>query len=139
MTRMKTLAFGFVSLLLCVACTTDAQAQWQPRGSIQGIPVWRDTMTGLDWTVTLGQVPSADWGKQARKRVAPLGFRLPSFEELQTMYNLHNGGGVLQIRTGPYDWYETSDPNILGCAWINGFQTPKMRQGIGNNYVIGVR
>lgn len=132
------LAFAVMTAFLSVEATA-ARADWVDGGSVNGVQTYHDTATNLTWTVTLGQVPSADWGNQARQRVQAMGFRLPTFEQLQVMYNHHGGGAVLGIRNGLCDYYETADPNILGNAHGNGFRTRLPRKGIGYNWYIGVR
>jgi TPR repeat protein len=108
---------------------------WTEMGRINGVQVYRDNRAKKEWTVTLGQVRSADWGSSARGKVAALGFRLPSFSELQQMES--NGGKrYLNISNG---YYETSDSNVLGNPALSGFRTPQQRKGAGQNYYIGVR
>jgi hypothetical protein len=102
-----------------------------------GTPMYRDTVTGLVWTATLGQVRSDENGVKAKAAVAQRGFRLPTFVELQNLYNF--GGGNKIIRNGLFDYYETSDPAILANAAGNGIQTPQRRAGVGFNWVIGVK
>jgi hypothetical protein len=141
---MRTTRKILVSVL--TVCTigyfvTTAQADWVKIGMHKdGFPVYADTNTGLKWTVTLGKVTSADRGNIARARVNALGpgWRLPTFVELQRMYNQNGGGPVLNIRTDFLDYYETADPNILGNANGNGFQTPLQRLGVGDNWYIAV-
>jgi TPR repeat protein len=108
---------------------------WTDMGRINGVQVYRDNRAKKEWTVTLGQVRSADWGSSARGRVAALGFRLPSFSELQQMES-HGGKRYLNISNG---YYETSDSNVLGNPALTGFRTPQQRKGAGQNYYIGVR
>jgi hypothetical protein len=134
----KALSWAMPVVAICCFAAV-AHADWQPQGSVQGVPTFLDTETGLTWTATLGRVPSADWGRGAKAHVQQLGFRLPTFLELQVMYNAHGGGRVLRIRNGLFDYYETADPNILGNACGNGFQTQLQRQGVGNNLYLGVR
>ena len=138
MRNARTVLFGMASFLAVLTAAGAADAAWIQVPSV-GPPVYLDTVTGLQWTVTLGRVPSSDWGNQARAHVQQLGFRLPTFNELQVMYNFNGGGGYLQIRAGLLDYYETADPNVLGNAFGNGFQTPLPRQGIGYNWYLGVK
>ena len=115
-------------------------AGWTNLGNVGGVQAYRDERTGLEWTVTIGQVQSSGWGAPARALVQRYGFRLPSFQELSVMST--NGGFVpLNIRRTLGQYYETSDPNILGNAAgvVPGFRTPQQRQGTGRNWVIGVR
>jgi len=116
----------------------EALAQWTNVGQVNGVQVWRDERTSLEWTVTIGQVQSSGWGEPARTMVERYGFRLPSFRELQVM-EANGGFGRLNVRRTLGQYYETSDSNILGAAWGNGFRTPQQRQGRGMNWVIGVR
>ena len=119
---------------------TRTTAGWTNLGNVNGIQVYRDERTGLEWTVTIGQVQSSGWGAPARTLVQRYGFRLPSFQELSVMST--NGGlGPLNIRRTLGQYYETSDSNILGNAAgvVPGFRTPQQRQGRGMNWVIGVR
>lgn len=139
---MNTSPFKMASIVVaCLAFATaaDTASAWTYLGKINGFDIYRDDNTQLMWTVTLGQVRSSDNGVTARQQVANLGFRLPSFQELQVMYNFDGGGQVLGIRANLLDYYETNNPVILGNASINGFQTPQHRLGIGNNWYIGVR
>lgn len=137
---MKCVRVCTVGALVCAAIAisaSSAKADWQYQGTVQGAPVYRDTNTGLVWTVTLGQVESSDWGKSARNAVQQRGFRLPSFNELQSIDS--QGWQLLQIRADLSDYYETADPRILGNGAITGFQTPQNRLGIGRNWFLGVR
>ncbi|MDR2171631.1 MAG: hypothetical protein LBP59_15925 [Planctomycetaceae bacterium] len=113
-------------------------ADWSDAGTINGVRIYRDNLTGLEWTTTLGRVPSSDRGSSARDMVAQYGFRLPSFFELQQMQR-HGGFAPLNIRSAIGNYYETSNSNYLANAAINGFQTPQQRKGTGRNWVIGVR
>ena len=118
--------------------TVPQSSQWTHTDTVNSIKVYRDERTGLEWTVTIGQVQSSGWGTPAQALVAKHGFRLPSFRELQVMES--NGGfRYLNINNRAYQYYETSDSNILGNAFRNGFRTPQQRQGTGMNWVIGVR
>ncbi|MDR1053795.1 MAG: hypothetical protein LBL39_06430 [Planctomycetaceae bacterium] len=114
------------------------QADWTDVGSVNGTQVYRDNWTGLEWTTTLGRVKSSDWGSSAQGKVAQYGFRLPSFYELQQMEQ-HGGSSRLNIRRSLGNYYETSNPNYLANAAVNGFQTPQARKGSGYNWVVGVR
>jgi len=129
---------GVVFFALCWCNVVHAQSGWTNMGQVNGIQVYRDNSTGLEWTVTIGQVQSSGWGAPARSLVAKYGFRLPSFRELQVMEG--NGGfRYLNINTKAFQYYETSDSNILAAGFGNGFRTPQQRQGTGTNWVIGVR
>ena len=123
---------------LSILVPKEAVAQWTNVGHVNGIQVYRDERTGLEWTQTIGQVQSSGWGGPARALVARYGFRLPSFRELQVM-EANGGFGRLKIRTSMSQYYETINSNILGAAWGNGFRTPQQRKGVGMNWVIGVR
>ncbi|MDR1485091.1 MAG: hypothetical protein LBT09_09750 [Planctomycetaceae bacterium] len=114
------------------------QADWTNLGQINGVQVYRDDLTGLEWTTTLGRVPSSDRGSSARGLVARYGFRLPSFFELQQMQR-HGGFSRLNIRSSLGNYYETDNSRYLANAAVNGFQTPQERKGSGRNWVIGVR
>jgi hypothetical protein len=124
--------------LLNVSFCSYIQADWTNIGKINGVQVYRDNLTGLEWTTTLGRVPSSDWGSSARGLVAQYGFRLPSFHELQQMQR-HGGFSRLNIRSSIGNYYETSNSRFLANAAVNGFQTPQERKGSGRNWVIGVR
>lgn len=137
MRTSKGLVCGAV-LLVAGSVAGVASADWVFQGEVQGVPTYLDTNTGRVWTVTLGQVRSADWGAEAQGRVQALGFRLPTFYELQAMYNAA-GGPVLGIRSGLFDYYETDTPAILGNAFGNGFQTMQPRRGQGRNWYLGVQ
>jgi hypothetical protein len=113
-------------------------ADWSNVGEINGVTVYRDNRTGLEWTQTLGRVQSSDWGSSARGMVAQYGFRLPTFGELQQMQR-HGGFSPLQIHSTIGNYYETYDSDYLANAAVNGFQTPQKRKGSGRNWVIGVR
>ncbi|MDR2439311.1 MAG: hypothetical protein LBE12_08080 [Planctomycetaceae bacterium] len=125
-------------LLLNVWFCSYIQADWTNIGTINGVQVYRDNLTGLEWTTTLGRVPSSDWGSSARGLVARYGFRLPSFHELQQMQR-HGGFSHLNIHNKMGNYYETSNSRYLANAAINGFQTPQERKGTGQNWVVGVR
>ncbi|MEQ8787427.1 MAG: hypothetical protein RIC55_14080 [Pirellulaceae bacterium] len=136
----RNLMFAAVPFLAVLAFVSVADAAWQYRGRVAGVDTYRDTITGKTWTVTIGKVPSSDAGRRrAAGYLNNLGFRFPTFGELQDMYNRNGGGTALGINTGLFDYYETADPRILGNAHGNGFQTPLRKQGIGSNYVIGVK
>jgi len=132
-------------VLLVAVLATSATAHDQLVYDSQlpnGIPVFRDQSTGRLWTATLGQVRSDSWGSDAvamvQQRTA-WGFRLPTFFELQYVYNFQNGGPVLGIHNRPQDYYETANPHILANASGNGIQTPIPRVGVGMNWVIATR
>lgn len=127
-----------VFCLLVLFSTVEVSAQWTPTGNVSGIKIHRDERTGLEWTETIGQVQSSGWGAPARALVGRYGFRLPSFRELQIM-EMHGGFRRLRINTSMQQYYETSNSNVLGAAWGNGFKTPQQRKGSGRNWVIGVR
>lgn len=144
---MKSVACGMCrSILLSVCCVIGlgifvspiAMADWTDIGNVNGVQVYRDNFTGLEWTTTIGQVQSSGWGAPAQSLVAKYGFRLPSFRELQVMES-HGGFGRLGIKTAMQQYYETSDSGTLAAAWGNGFKTPQQRKAVGMNWVIGVR
>ena len=128
----------FAVTVLATLSPQEVVAQWTNLGNVNGIQAYRDERSGLEWTVTIGQVQSSGWGAPARALVAKYGFRLPSFRELQVM-EANGGFRLLNIRTTMQQYYETSNSNVLGAAWGNGFRTPQQRQGRGMNWVIGVR
>ena len=129
---------GIVVLMFYGLDVTHAYADWTDIGRVNGTQVYRDNSSGLEWTVTIGQVQSSGNGTPAQALVEKYGFRLPSFNELQVMEK--NGGfRLLKINTRMQQYYETSDSNTLAAAWGNGFRTPQIRRGIGKNWVIGVR
>ncbi|MDR2115712.1 MAG: hypothetical protein LBP87_04960 [Planctomycetaceae bacterium] len=135
---LKHFIIATVLFLLSVLFSSHGQADWTNLGTINGVQVYRDNLTGLEWTTTLGRVPSSDWGSSARGLVARYGFRLPSFYELQQMQR-HGGFSRLNIRSTIGNYYETNNSRYLANAAINGFQTPQERKGSGQNWVIGVR
>jgi hypothetical protein len=135
---MKHFIFITILSLLSVLTGSFSQADWTDLGRVNGVQVYRDNLTGLEWTTTLGRVPSSDWGSSARGLVARYGFRLPSFHELQQMQR-HGGFSRLNIRSSLGNYYETSNSRYLANAAVNGFQTPQERKGSGQNWVIGVR
>jgi hypothetical protein len=116
----------------------NAVAQWTRLGNINGVQVYRDERTGMEWTQTIGQVQSSSWGTPALALVAKYGFRLPSFRELQIM-EVNGGFRPLKINTAMQQYYETSNSSTLAAAWGNGFRTPQQRKGTGRNWVIGIR
>jgi hypothetical protein len=127
--------------ILATAATAHAQLVYDGQFT-NGTPVFRDQSTGRLWTATLGQVRSDSWGADAAAMVqqrTAKGFRLPTFYELQYVYNVQNGGPVLGIRNRPRDYYETANPHILANASGNGIQTPLPRVGVGMNWVIATR
>ena len=132
-TKVLVLSVAFVTL-----APQKATAQWTDLGKVNGVQVYRDEKTGLEWTQTIGQVQSSGWGAPARSLVSKHGFRLPSFRELQIM-EANGGFRRLNINTRAQQYYETSNSSVLAAAWGNGFRTPQQRQGVGRNWVIGVR
>ena len=112
-------------------------AQWTNVGNVNGVQVWRDNRTGLEWTATLGTVQASGWGAPARALVAQHGFRLPSLSELQVM-GANGGFQPLSLRTAGTQYYETSDSNILGIPRNNSFRSWQ-RRGVGPSWVVGVR
>ncbi len=138
MSRTPRIVMGAVTLLLIGAAASTVNAAWIKVSPPGAVPAYYNTASGRTWTVTVGKVRSDDWGKAARRHVQKLGYRLPSFAELQQMYD-SGGGSVLNIQNGLLDYYETDNPMILGNAFGNGFRTPQNRKGVGYNYVIGVR
>ncbi|MCL2744461.1 MAG: hypothetical protein FWE67_11485 [Planctomycetaceae bacterium] len=118
--------------------TVASSSQWTQTDTVNGIRIFRDERTGLEWTQTIGQVQSSGMGVPARTLAAKYGFRLPSFRELQVM-EANGGFRYLNINNRAYQYYETSNSNILGNAFRTGFRTPQQRQGTGMNWVIGVR
>ncbi|MDR2756572.1 MAG: hypothetical protein LBC20_12780 [Planctomycetaceae bacterium] len=135
---LKHFIIATVLFLLSVLLSSYSLADWTDIGRINGVQIYRDNITGLEWTTTLGRVPSADWGSSARGLAARYGFRLPSFHELQQMQR-HGGFSRLNIRSTIGNYYETSNSRYLANAAVNGFQTPQERKGTGQNWVIGVR
>ena len=136
MTRFLPPTLATASLLVALLTSQYADAALVPTGNVGGVPTYLDTNTGKVWTVTLGRVRSDDWGKQAAQHVAQLGFRLPTFQELQGMYNYGNGGGVLGIRNGLLDYYETRDPNILGNALATAFRRRSKESVLGTTGIL---
>lgn len=129
---------GAWCLALGMASVADAQLTvvGQTPG---GLPVFQDASDMRLWTVTLGQVRSTSWGKEAEamlQQKAP-GFRLPTFEQLQHVYNVSGGGVQLNFHRGLLDYYETADPKVLANAFGNGIRNPQPRLGVGMNWVIG--
>lgn len=131
--------------LSCVALTVVLGFAASARGQLvvvgqtpSGLPVFQDASDLRLWTVTLGQARSDGWGKDAQQMVAQKapGFRLPTFAELQHVYNDSGGGVQLGFRNGIFDYYETADPQVLANAFGNGIRTPMKRAGIGMNWVI---
>lgn len=142
MSRIRVFMPGVLACVVGAIVVSSAYAEWKVK-KMNGTQVFVEPVTGLEWTRTLGSTPSNLRGKEALQRVQQLGpkWRLPTFEELQTMYNEHNGGQVLNIHDNDplRDYYETDDPDILGNAFGNGFQNPQQRVGIGRNWYLGVR
>lgn len=112
------------------------QTGWTDMGTINGVRVYRDNASGLEWTQTLGTVPSADRGR-ILQMVAQHGFRLPTFAQLRTITQ-HGGHGYLDIRMGLFSYYATDNPTVLGNPHGNGFQSPQPPIAIVS-HVIGVR
>ncbi len=136
----KLLTVIFTVSMISIGMAENVDAAWLFAGNTQnGAPTYLDTNSGLTWTRTLGRVPSSQNGVTARQHLQQIGFRLPSFQELQAMHNFNNGGQILGINTGLFDYYETNNTSILGNAFGNGFQTPQKRKGVGHNWYIGVR
>jgi hypothetical protein len=112
-------------------------AQWTNVGQVNGIQIYRDNRTGLEWTVSLGRSNSFN---TANQRVAGLGFRLPTHSQFRS---LEKNGGINKLR--------------INTAWLNGFYWeasgnvvngnggnfsslfPSTRAGAANAYAIGVR
>ena len=115
---------------------SDAHAQWVSVGQVQGISIWRNTRTNLEWTTSLSSV---NGNAQARNRAASLGFRLPTFDELADVVNNNGGVNRLNIRTGLLDYYETADSNVLAGAFGGNIRTRLDRNRPGTHYVVGVR
>ncbi|MDR1923219.1 MAG: hypothetical protein LBQ66_02500 [Planctomycetaceae bacterium] len=133
---MSTVKKFAVVFCLFFGLNMSVQADWSYVGNVNGVRIYLDNLTGLEWTETLGKVPSSEYGRSARAEVSALGFRLPSFYELQQMER-HGGFSKLKIRSTSY--YETNNPDYLANASGNGFRTPLARAGVGSNLVIGVR
>lgn len=142
-TRILTLGVLLFAIMFSTS-VAEAQlvpAQWPHDHTATGVPVFVDLRTGKHWTMTLGRVPSSGWGAPARLLVAAQGpnWHLPTFRELQGMYNISGGGPALHFRDNMNDYYETANPHILANAYGNGIQTPQYRRGIGYNWVIAVK
>lgn len=139
-TIVKGMMFIFAVSMISLSVVENAEAGWKYVGKTRdGVPMYYDDATGLTWTRSLGRVKSSQNGVSAQQHLRQIGFRLPSFQELQAMYNFNNGGQILGIHNGLFDYYETNNSNILGNAYGNGFQTPQQRKGVGYNWYIGVR
>ncbi|MDR1485505.1 MAG: caspase family protein [Planctomycetaceae bacterium] len=127
-------------LILFVSGTilsSAVNAGWTNTGNVNGVQVYRDNDTGLEWTVSLSRVSSFG---EARKKVARLGFRLPTHREFRS---LEKNGGIrrLDIRAvwGSGFYWEASGRLVSGYGGnfksLLGLDYPR----IGDPYAIGVR
>jgi hypothetical protein len=115
----------------------DANADWTKAGSINGVQIYRDNDTDLEWTVSLSRVRSFGTAKQ---RVANLGFRVPTHREFKSLE--HNGGirrlGIDTAWAGGFYW-EASGGLVNGNGGNFSSLFSSTRARAGDPYAIGVR
>ena len=141
MKRYVLFAVMFTTVAFSFAFCNVANGQLVQVNLPNGAVIYRDdtVFPVRFWTQTLGQVPSADWDATVQQRInlhpGPA-WRVPSFAELQYVYNIRNAGPQLGIRNGLFEYYETNNVQVLANAYGNGIQTPQPRRGIGMNWYI---
>lgn len=120
---------------LIAACSLPLYAGWQ---LVQKNPItiYRDTRTGLDWSVTIA---NASNNANAQRVVQQYGLRLPTWEEFRDVVNNNGAVDWLDIKDSKYDWYETRDPNVLVSAWPGSVFIKRPRSGYMKTWIIGVR
>ena len=133
--RLVSVLAAVFSVVLC--CSEKLQADWVLVQN-QPVRIYRDTRTGLEWSVTLD---SADHDHDyARQLVAQYGLRLPTWDELRDVVNNSGGINQLNIKKGYTDLYETSDPDVLAGAYGGSISTKRPRMPLlTQSWVIGVR
>jgi hypothetical protein len=134
----RTVSFSvFVLAGLVVLAPQYTVAQWTNAGQINGVQVWRDNTTGLEWTVSLSR--TATHG-QAQQRVANLGFRLPTINEYR---QLLNNGGIQKLsidtRLNSGFYWEATGGKVNGNGGNFNTLFPPNHLTIGAPYAIGVR
>jgi hypothetical protein len=131
--RLLTLFLVFVA---SAVLGLDVCADWTKAGSINGVQIYRDNDTDLEWTVSLSRVSSFVTAKQ---KVNKLGFRVPTHREFQSLE--HNGGikqlGINTAWASGFYW-EASDGLVNGNGG-NFSIFPSTRARVGEPYAIGVR
>ncbi len=115
----------------------EVRAQWTNRGNINGVQVYRDERSGLEWTTSLSRTRTAG---AARQKVANLGFRLPSHSEFRSLER--NGGirklGMNTTWAAGFYW-ESSGGLVNGNGGNFSSKFPSNRARIGDPFAIGVR
>ncbi|MDR0610617.1 MAG: hypothetical protein LBG58_10940 [Planctomycetaceae bacterium] len=97
--------------------SSDVNADWTTIGKVNGVQVYRDNDTGLEWTVPLSRVSSFGAAKQ---KVANLSFHLPTHREFRS---LEKNGGIGRLG--------------FNTAWAGGFYweaSGGLVNGNGNNF-----
>jgi hypothetical protein len=74
---VKTFTRSILTADLLLAFVPFCCADWTGCGTVNGVRVYRDNATGLEWTQTLGQVNSSGWGKPAQAMVSKYGLTQP--------------------------------------------------------------
>ena len=111
--------------------------RWSNVGIINGVQIYRDNTTGLQWTVSL---PRAENLRLAHHQVATLGFRIPTHAEFRS---LEKNGGIRQLgidtrlNTGFY--WEASGGKVNGNGGNFATLFPANHLTIGAPYAIGVK
>lgn len=124
-------------LVLCGLIATPIMADWTNVGQVNGVQVYCDNSTGLEWTVSLSRTGSSG---AAQQTVANLGFRLPTHSEFRS---LERGGGIQRLRidtawASGYYW-EASGRIVNGNGGNFTSLFPSNRTRVGDPYAIGVR
>lgn len=132
------IAAVFATVIAFIAiCSSGAQAGWV---KVQDSPItiYRDTRTGLEWSVTIASANNNhDYAQQV---VQKYGLRLPTWNELRDVVNNNDAIDWLDIEDGLLDLYETNDPSVLAGAYGGSIDTKRPRQPlITQTWVLGVR
>jgi hypothetical protein len=116
---------------------SKVNADWTNVGKVNGVQVYRDNDTGLEWTVSLSRVSSFGAAKQ---KVTNLGFRLPTHREYRS---LERNGGITRLNInatwGSGFYWEATGNMVNGNGGNFKSLLPPNYAHIGNPYVIGVR
>lgn len=137
--RLRTKKFAVLAAVFAffASCLSVAHAGWI---KVQDSPItiYRDTRTGLEWSVTLD---SADNDHEyALSLVRKYGLRLPTWDELRDVVNNNDAVDQLNMKDGFLDLYETENPKVLAGASGGGIQTKRPRQPlITQTWILGVR
>lgn len=125
-----------IAVAAFACCSSELKADWV---EVQKYPIriYRDTRTGLEWSVTITNAGNSN--ANAQNIVQQYGLRLPTWDEFRDVVNNNNAINRLEMENGLLDLYETDDPDVLVGVFGGRVQTKRPRQKFTRTWVIGVR